>query len=521
MQIQGSGVDEGGAGVVVIAELRTEADGRGPVQHEIGGSGDPRLDDDRVVLIVVEEQVGAGTRERVRQVRSGERDVAARVGDEADVEGERGSRGESNRAGSAARGVAQRVQGHRAAQAAVGVIGDVAGVIQGTREVAVERTGGEATEGVAHRYHAEGITVGREGRSVGDGPAADQSVHKGTLGEVRAVDAGQEDTGGRGQALVAQGIGPRMIIRGPTVEIDAAAAAGATDEISDRERDRAAHVHVRQRVDDIGTRLDRDGIERQSGVRRTRAVDREGAAAQEDRVGRGEADRIEDRIISEIVPVELAVIQLQAGRARDGAGILQAQRAATDDGLPGITAGVGEREGIAARTDQRDVTGDRPGESGIRGSRRDGERDDRRARICDGSALTRLVIDGVKDADGLRAIAQVHQRIESVQAERAERGGLGRHHGEGVRRPGKQVQRAAVHRRRSREVGLTVQVHHARSGLHQAGRPAERVGRIHIEHARADDVDIRGGAGRRRLQGADVDVGGHAAPDEEGRGVGK
>ena len=207
-----------------------------------------------------------------------------------------------------------------------------------------------------------------------------------------------------------------MIIRGPTVEIDAAPGIGATDEISDRERDRAAHVHVRQRIDDIGTRLDRDGIERQRGVSGARTVDREGAATQEDRVGRGEADRIEDRIISEIVPVELAVIQLQAGRARDGAGVLQAQRAAADDGLPGITAGVGQREGVRARTDQRDITGDRPGERGIRGGRRDREGHDGGTRICDGAALPRQVVDGIERGHGLRPVTEVDDGIESVEA---------------------------------------------------------------------------------------------------------
>ena len=98
---------------------------------------------------------------------------------------------------------------------------------------------------------------------------------------------------------------------------------GSDREITEGQRDGATHANVGQRIDGIRSALGGDRVERHDGVAGAAAIDREDAALKghgvggRDSGGRGAGRGVE----AEVIPIERAVEELEAGGAGDGAAI--------------------------------------------------------------------------------------------------------------------------------------------------------------------------------------------------------
>ena len=302
-------------------------------------------------MVAEEVEIGARAGKRVAGIGRADGDGLGGVGDNPHAKGERRASDRRHRRGRAGLGDAPGVRrlgagGQRAGDGR----GTGTGVVivarhDGAREVGAGEIGrGEAAVAVAHRHDAERVVVGREGRTVRDGPAADQVVREVGRGERDAVDLRQEDVAVRRETLAAEGVAAVAVIRGVAVEVDARMRAGAADEVADGQRDGATHTNVGQRVDSIGAALGRDGVERHDRVAGAAAVEREGAALEGDRVRRREARGrgVGRGVQAEVIPVEGAVEELEASGAGDRAIIAQLERATADDRLADVGAGAGE-----------------------------------------------------------------------------------------------------------------------------------------------------------------------------------
>ena len=302
-------------------------------------------------MVAEEVEVGARAGKRVGGISRADGDGLGGVGDDPHAKGERRASDRRHRRGRAGLGDAPGVGGLGAGgQRRRQGRGTRAGIViitcdDGARDVGPgEIDRGEAAVAVAHRHDAERVVVGREGRTVRDGPAADQVVREVGRGERDAVDLRQEDVAVRRETLAAEGVRAAAVVRGVAVEVDARMRTGATDEVADGQRDGATHADVRQRVDSIGAALGGDGVERHDRIAGAAAIDRDGAALEGHGVrGRDSGGRGAGRgVQAVIIPIEGAIEELEASGAGDRAIIAQLERATADDRLADVGAGAGE-----------------------------------------------------------------------------------------------------------------------------------------------------------------------------------
>ena len=483
-------------------------------------------------MVAEEVEVGARAGKRVAGIGRADGDGLGGIGDDPHAERERRAGDRRHRRGRAGLGDTPGVRrlgagGQRAGDGR----GAVAGVVivarhDGAREVGAGEIGrGEAAVAVAHRHDAERVVVGREGRTVRDGPAADQVVREVGRGERDAVDLRQEDVAVRREALAAEGVAAVAVIRGVAVEVDARMRAGAADEVADGQLHRAAHADVRQRVDRVGAALGGDGVERHDRVAGAAAVDRERAALEGDRVRRREARGrgVGRGVQAEVIPIEGAVEELESRRAGNRAVVAQLERAAADDRLADVGAGAGEELVVRARLGEGEVARELAGERRVGRLGGISEDDDRGAGVGDRAAGARQRVGAGERGDSLRVVLEVDHGGRAVEREagetRAGRAGVGGDE-QGVRRAGIEAQRAAVDDGRAGEVSLAVQVQDAAVRLEHAGGAADGEGRVEVERTARDDVDEGRRADRGRLVGADVDITRRTREHERGGGAG-
>ena len=281
------GVTDGASG------RRAKADGAATATDQVERARQRHVDVHRT-LILVDIEVRAGGGQRARVVRGLQRDrligVRDNTGDQRDIgagegDGLRGRRRE-----------APGVGGLRAGQGAGD--GPIVIVARGgcrRRDVRAGELadGGRAIVARIHLTQAPLVRVGREGRAIRDRPSADDAVDQVGLRERRAVDVGQEDAAGGGQARAAEGIDAGGVIRrGPTVEVDHGTGLQGADEVRDDDLVGAAFIDERLRVEVHITRVCRDGAEGDVGVDAAAAADVQQAAIDRDRGGRADAGRV-------------------------------------------------------------------------------------------------------------------------------------------------------------------------------------------------------------------------------------
>ena len=383
-----------------------------------------------------------------------------------------------------------------------------------------------ATEGVAHRHHAEGVAVGREGGTVGDGPTADEAVDEIGFAERRPVDAVDEQAAVRLETLAAERVVATAVTRGPAGDDPVAVLGRVARDITEGDADRAAFVHVRSQLDEVVALIQDQGIQRERRIGGARAGEGHAAALEGDGIGRLDAHRVRraGRVEAVVIPGNAAIVDLQAGRAGQRARVAELQGAAADDRLADVGLRAGQQRGAAAGAGEGDVARDRAGE---RAAADGGQADDVGAGVGDRTAHARIRIDRDKGADRLVLVLQVDHGGEAVDVKVLEDRGAGgrRDDRQGVLRAGIQVQPAAVDRGiaaagRIGVVGEVVEVQHAVVGLDETLGLADAERAADGERRAVEDVDV-GREGRRIGREAFVEGRGRARGDEDAGGAGE
>ncbi len=290
LQIQGTRIGERATGIGIVGVFRTQAEGGTTVGDYRTCAHQSRFDDNGAPVNVKVEILRCA-RNGVARVSRRESGRRGRIGDETDVQGQGRSRREGDGASVRTRRVTQRVQRHRARQAAVSRIADVLGVRERRSEVAVERRRDIPTVGVAHRHDTENIGIGRKGAAISDSPASDEIVGQTRRRERDAVQVGDEDVAIGGQALTPKGVSAAVVIRRPPRDGHAGATGSVPHQVSDRDLDGAAFVDVRGNRQVVVAAFGRDAVQRQDRVRRTSAIHEETTPAHGNGVARGDTGR--------------------------------------------------------------------------------------------------------------------------------------------------------------------------------------------------------------------------------------
>ncbi len=411
-------VGKGAAGVLIGSEVRLQAE-RGTAEGDYARrSGDPRLHDGRV-LVDEEIEVSVPAFGR-RSARDGvgcalcEQTVRhVSVGHDA------GSQRQIRTGGPAREGDVMFGPGktprvgdpgsgrHRAGGSVVVVVTRV-GVARG--DIGSSEADGI---GLAHLGHAEGVGVAGEGVAGGDRPAADDAVDEigGRVGG--GIDLREEDVRVSGQSLLAQRVGSAGIPVRPADQVERGTVGRGADDIAHVDADGAADGDVGLRIEGVGTGLEIDAVEGDDGVGRARAAYLQGRALQGDRRSRRNAYRQRSgvRIESEVLEVDDAVEGTHRGGGGERAGILQQERAATDDRLTGVGAGVGQRGRVVAHADEVQLAREGSAEGSAAG--RD-QIDGGRAGVGDGARAARDAVGRGDRTEGLGLVLEVQDGVEGV-----------------------------------------------------------------------------------------------------------
>ena len=288
----------------------------------------------------------------------------------------------------------------------------------------------------------------------------------------------------------------------PTVEIEGGVVGGVTDEVADRQLDRAAFIDVRLHVDQVAAAGRRDGVQRHGRIGTAAAGQDERAALQGHRIRRLETGRGRDahRVEAVVIPIDRAVIDFQARRAGQRAGIAEMQGAAADDGLAGVGVRVGQQRGAVAGTGEGEVAAEDAAEAAAARGR---EERGGHGTVRDRAAHAGQDVGRTQDGDRLAVTLQVDRRAGGVDEERRKSGRTGEAgRGEGVIRARVEIERAAVDVDRGR-------------GGNDGGRGTGR-----DDTFAAGDLELGRAQDRRdEAVGGDTRAGDQAADREAGRRI--
>ena len=518
-EVDRAAIDVGRAHIGVGALDRRRAEGQrtAPGLHEVHGARERHVDVHRT-LIGVDIQVRARRGERTDRAVALEGDGASVVGDDAYSEGDRSVR---------EREVLVRVEGQAPAVGDAGSRDRTDGrsvvIVARSHGDGVDISSGEvegrivAAESIllAHRDDAEVGAVGRESRTVRDGPAADEAVDQVRGAEGRAVDLRQPDVGVLGESLPAEGVDAAAVQGRPTVEVHhrTHTSRGHVD-VTDINAIGGPHADVGVSIDLIAAALEADLVDREDVVGRAAADEGEGAAGHRDRVGRGDADGALDGVQSVVIQRQDALGEAQARRAGDRAAVDELERAAADDGGAGVVAGRGQRRRGVARADEAQTAGETAAEGAVVL-----RREDRAGEAGDGAAHAGQRVGAGEAADGLITGAEIEDGVAAVEGEERQghrAGGGG--DGQRVVQAGTEAQRTGVDDDVTRrEAGRGAEFHRAAAGEDEAAGGGRDQRGVHVERGARQDVEVSRAAGRTD-QRAHVEGRG-AALDEQARRV--
>ena len=158
----------------------------------------------------------------------------------------------------------------------------------------------------------------------------------------------------------AEGVDAGAIVRRPAVQIEGRVGRRIPDEIADGQLDGAAFVRIRLHVDHVAAAGSRDRVERDHGIGGAATGEHESTTLERDRVGglKARRRRVGHRVHPVVIPIDGAVINLEAGRAANRPDIPELQRAAADDGFARVGVRIGEQRGAVTGTRERQITRD-------------------------------------------------------------------------------------------------------------------------------------------------------------------